>query len=202
MIKKLSQIIYNFMSKHISVDEELEDVYRYGIEITLSSILNIFLVMSVSVLLGNPLTGLSYLGSLILLKSFCGGYHANSYFKCNSLMVIFYIISYIGANLLAYYNLTDFRLMSILLMLAFLPIYAYAPVKNKHKPLSERKAKRCRVLSIIIYILLSLLGLFLNTYGLLYGSIIIITLIEISVMILVEILIQRRHSDENSGKGG
>ena len=200
MIKKLAQKIYDFMSRHIHIDAELEDVYRYGIEITISSVLNILLVMAASVLLGNPLSGLSYLVSLILLKSFCGGYHANSYFKCNSLMVIFYIISFLGAKLLAYWNLTDFRLMSILLMLAFLPIYAYAPVKNKHKPLSERKAKRCRVLSIIIYIFLSLWGLLLTSYGLLYGTIIIITLIEISAMIIVEILIQRRRNDENSGK--
>lgn len=200
MIKKLAQKIYDFMSRHIHIDAELEDVYRYGIEITISSVLNILLVMAASVLLGNPLSGLSYLVSLILLKSFCGGYHANSYFKCNSLMVMFYIISFLGAKLLAYWNLTDFRLMSILLMLAFLPIYAYAPVKNKHKPLSERKAKRCRVLSIIIYIFLSLLGLLLTSYGLLYGTIIIITLIEISAMIIVEILMQRRRNDENSGK--
>lgn len=197
MIEKLAQKIYNYMSKHIQVDSELEDVYRYGIEVTISSILNICLVMIASVLLGNPLSGLSFLICFIMLRLFCGGYHANSYLKCNSLMVILFVVSHFGAKLLFHYNLTDYRLMSILLMLAFLPIYAFAPVKNKRKPLSERKAKKCRLLSIIIYILLSLLGLLLTSFGLLYGSIIIITFIEISVLILVEILMQRRHNDEN-----
>ncbi len=196
MIEQLAQKIYSYMSRHIKVDTELADVYKYGIEITISSALNILLVMAVSVILKSPLSGISHLCCLFLLRSFCGGYHADSYLKCNSLMVIFFVISYIGGRLLDYYSLTDFQLTAAVLMLAFLPIYAFAPVKNKHKPLTERKAKRCRILSIIIYIVLSLLGLYLTFFGYLYGSIIIITLIEISGSILFEILRQRRNGNE------
>lgn len=192
MIKQISKHIYNFMARHIKVDPELEDIYKYGIEITISTVLNIFLVMLAAVLLGSPLSGICHLVCLILLRSFCGGYHANSYFKCNSLMVIFFVLSYFGGELLVYFNLTNLKLMSTFLMLAFLPIYAFAPVKNKYKTLSESKAKKCRVLSIIIYILLSLLGLYLSFFGFLYGSIIIVTLIEISGSVLVEIYLQRR----------
>lgn len=201
MIKRISQHIYNFMSRHIKTDPELGDVYKYGIEITISSILNICLVMLAAVLLGSPLSGMCHLVCLILLRSFCGGYHANSYLKCNSLMVAFFIISYFGGKLLVDFNLTSFQLMSIVLMLAFLPIYAFAPVKNKHKPLSEIKAKKCRILSIIIYIVLSILALYLTFFGFLYGSIIIVTLVEISGSVLVEIFIQRRYNNEDKGNG-
>ena len=197
MIAQLAQRIYSYMSRHINVDEELAEVYKYGIEITISSALNIILVMAVSLVVKSPLSGVSHLGCLILLRSFCGGYHASSYLKCNSLMVIFFVVSYIGGRLLIHFNLTDFQLTAAVLMLAFLPIYAFAPVKNKHKPLTERKAKRCRILSIIVYIALSLLGLSLTFFGYLYGSIIIITLIEISGSVLFEILRQRRNRNEN-----
>lgn len=196
MIEKSAQKIYAYMSKHIDVDPELADVYKYGIEITISSALNILLVMAISVILKSLLSGICHLCCLLLLRSFCGGYHADSYLKCNSLMVIFFLLSFIVGKLLIYFNLTDFHLMSSLLMIAFLPIYAFAPVKNKHKPLSERKAKKCRILSIIIYIVLSLLGLYLAFFGYLYGSIIIITLIEISGSVLFEILRQRRKENE------
>lgn len=196
LIEKISQKIYAYMSRHIKVNAELEDVYKYGIEITISSALNISLVMIISILIKSPLSGICHLGCLLLLRSFCGGYHADSYLKCNSLMVIFFVISYIGGKLLFHFNLTDLQLVSIFLMLAFLPIYAFAPVKNKHKPLLERKAKKHRSLSIIIYIILSLLGLYLTFFGFLYGLIIIITLIEISVSVLIEIFIQRRFGNE------
>ena len=198
MIEKIAQKIYSYMSVNIKVDEELADVYKYGIEITISSVLDIFLVMAISIVLKIPLSGISHLVCLILLRSFCGGYHADSYFKCNSLMVIFFVISYIGGRVLVYFDLTDFQLTSAVLMLAFLPIYVFAPVKNKHKPLMEHKAKKCRILSIIIYIVLSLLGLYLAFFGYLYGSIIIITLIEISGSVLFEILRQRRNGNEIS----
>lgn len=202
MIKQISKHIYNFMSRHIKVDAELKDVYIYGIEITISSALNVCLVMFAAVLLGSPLGGVFHLGCLLLLRSFCGGYHANSYFKCNTLMVLFFLISYFGGKLLVHFNLTDLKLTSAFLMLAFLPIYAFAPVKNKHKTLSERKVKKCRILSIIIYIILSVFGLYLTYFGFLYGSIIIVTLIEISGSVLFEIYMQRRRNDENKGNGG
>lgn len=196
MIEKSAQKIYAYMSRHIKVDAELADVYKYGIEITISSALNIFLVMTISVILKSPLSGIAHLCCLFFLRSFCGGHHADSYLKCNSLMVLFFILSYIAGKLLLCFNVTDIHLMSALLMLAFLPIYAFAPVKNKHKPLTERKAKKCRILSIIVYIVLSLLGLYLFFFGFLYGSIIIITLIEISGSVLFEILRQRRNNNE------
>ena len=186
MIEKAAQRIYLYMSRHIEVDEELADVYKYGIEITISSALNILLVMAISVILKSPLSGVCHLCCLFSLRSFCGGYHADSYLKCNSLMVFFFALSYAAAKLLIYYNLTDIHFMSPLLMLAFLPIYAFAPVKNKHKLLTERNAKKCRIMSIIIYIVLSLLGLSLAFFGYLFGSIIIITLIEISGSVLFE----------------
>lgn len=201
MIKQISQHIYNYMSKHTKAKPELKDVYIYGIEITISTALNVFLLMSAAFLFQSPLSGVCHLGFLIILRTFCGGYHAKSYFKCNCLMVIFFAVSFFGSKLLVYFNLTNFKLLSIFLMLAFLPIYAFAPVKNKHKVLSESKAKKCRILSIIIYIILSLLGLYLSYFGFLYGSIIIVTLIETSGSVLVEIYMQRRHNDENTGNG-
>lgn len=201
MIKQISNHIYNFMSRHIKIKPELKDVYIYGIEITISTLLNVCLVMLAAVLLKSPLSGVCHLVCIVILRSFCGGYHARSYFKCNCLMIIFFVISFLSGKLLVYFNLTDFKLLSIFLMLAFLPIYAFAPVKNKHKILSESKVKKCRVLSIIIYIVLSLLGLCLSYFGFLYGSIIIVTLIEISGSVLFEIYMQRRRKDENTRNG-
>ena len=198
MIEKAAQRIYVYMSRHIEVDEALADVYKYGIEITISSTLNILLVMAISFILKSPLSGVCHLCCLFALRSFCGGYHADSYLKCNSLMVFFFALSYAAAKLLIYYNLTDIHLMSPLLMLAFLPIFAFAPVKNKYKPFTESRTKKCRALSIVIFIMLGLLGLYLSYLGILYGHIIIVTLIEISGSVIFEVLRKRRSSNEVS----
>ena len=86
--------------------------------------------------------------------------------------------------------------MILVLTLGFIPIFAFSPVRNKHKELTEEKYTRCRVISFILYITIGMMGLFLISVCPFYGSIIIVTLTEVSVMILIEIFRQRRKKDE------
>lgn len=76
-------------------------------------------------------------------------------------------------------------------MLGFIPVLVFSPVKNKHKSLSASTAKKCRIISILIYIVLALISIFFCIRET-YGSIMVITLTAVSVMILIEIFMQRR----------
>lgn len=202
MIEKVSTRLLNFVGSHITIDAELADVYKYGIEISISTTLNILLTMIIAFALGEPLCGLTFLICMILIRSYCGGYHADSYFKCNCMMIILFSAAYGIGKLILYFELAEFHIMSSVLMLGFIPVYAFSPVKNKHKELSEKKAKKCRIISFVLYIAMSLIGLYLISINSLYGSIIIVTLVEVSVAILIEIYRQRRNENEAQGKGG
>lgn len=202
MIEKVSTRLLNFVGSHITIDAELADVYKYGIEISISTTLNILLTMIIAFALGEPLCGLTFLSCMILIRSYCGGYHADSYFKCNCMMIILFSAAYGIGKLILYFELAEFHIMSSVLMLGFIPVYAFSPVKNKHKELSEKKAKKCRIISFVLYIAMSLIGLYLISINSLYGSIIIVTLVEVSVAILIEIYRQRRNENEAQGKGG
>lgn len=202
MIEKVSTRLLNFVGSHITIDAELADVYKYGIEISISTALNILLTMIIAFALGEPLCGLTFLSCMILIRSYCGGYHADSYFKCNCMMIILFSVAYGIGKLILYFEIAEFHIMSSILMLGFIPVYAFSPVKNKHKELSEKKAKKCRIISFVLYIAMSLIGLYLISISSLYGSIIIVTLVEVSVAILVEIYRQRRNENEAQGNGG
>lgn len=201
MIEKVSTRLLDFVGSHITIDAELADVYKYGIEISISTALNILLTMIIAFALGEPLCGLTFLSCMILIRSYCGGYHADSYFKCNCMMIILFSAAYGIGKLILYFEIAEFHIMSSILMLGFIPVYAFSPVKNKHKELSEKKAKKCRIISFVLYIAMSLIGLYLISINSLYGSIIIVTLMEISVMILYEIYQQRRKKNEAQGNG-
>lgn len=196
MIEKAALKIVDFISDYISMDDELAEVYKYGVEITISTILNMLITMIISLFLGEPLCGVIFLVCLGVIRSYCGGYHADSYFKCNCMMVILFSTAYCVSKFLVYFDVLEFWIMSSVLMISFIPLYAFSPVKNEHKTLSEKKAKKCRIISFVLYILVSMIGLLLITVAPLYGSIIIVTLVEISVMILVEIYRQRRKDNE------
>lgn len=80
-MKRLVSIILNFMIKNnvISKDTEEIEFYRYGIEITLSSLINITLISIIGIVTDYTFESMMFLVVFIIMRSFTGGYHANTY---------------------------------------------------------------------------------------------------------------------------
>lgn len=191
MICQISEKILKFTSKHIEISSEMKDVYQYGIEITLSSMLNMTLVLLCSLILGNFIAGLLYLSIFIFLRSFTGGYHATSYFRCNLTFVSTFIITFFAYNVISGCQFSIY-ICGTLTFASFIPIALFSPVPNKHKPLSDKQRKNAFVRSIIITSVLSVTGLVLLALKISFGAMIINTVAMISVLILVETFMQRR----------
>ena len=92
----VSQIV-NFITEQdvISDESDVQDFYRYGIEISISSLLNIVLVVIAGILIHHIIESIVFLTLFILIRSFTGGYHADTYFRCNLLMCTTFILSLI-----------------------------------------------------------------------------------------------------------
>lgn len=192
MIKYISKnIILNFIYKNCNLPTDMKEVYQYGIEITISSILNISLIIIISLLLGDIVSGIIFLMFFIPLRTYCGGYHATSYLRCNIVFSITYAMVFFISVLLSPVFKSNLNIAEAILMLGFIPVLVFSPVKNKHKSLSASTAKKCRIISILIYIVLALISIFFCIRET-YGSIMVITLTAVSVMILIEIFMQRR----------
>lgn len=202
MIEKLASKILKFISAYVPTDEEMNEVYQYGIEITLSTALNIIITMAISLLLGRPLCGVLFLACISSVRSYCGGYHANSYFGCNCAMAALFLTAYTVGMLADYYDFSMPPVEIALLILAFIPLLLFSPVRNVHKELSDRKRKKCRIISFVLYWLFSSAGVLIYSFDKLYGSIIIVALTEISAMILIEIIRQRRTIHEAERNNG
>ena len=93
-MKRLVSIILNFMIKNnvISKDTEEIEFYRYGIEITLSSLINIALISIIGIITDYTFESMMFLAVFIIMRSFTGGYHANTYIKCNLVTSISFVI--------------------------------------------------------------------------------------------------------------
>lgn len=79
MIKKLTNHILSYLISSNAIDdnEETKDYYRYGIEITISSLINILLIIIIGIVSGNALESIVFLACFIPLRQFTGGFHAN-----------------------------------------------------------------------------------------------------------------------------
>lgn len=193
MIKRIALKITNFIFKNTKLDSDLFEVYKYGVEITISSLLNIILIIAASIVVSDVISGVVFLAVFISLRSFVGGYHAKTYFMCNALFLLTYLtVFYINAAAALIDGELLARFLTVLILLGIIPIIAFAPVKNLNKPLSDKQAKLSRIIGIAVFILLSIAGLALYYGNIKYGSFAIITLTSVSVLILIEIIKTRR----------
>ena len=183
MIENISKIICDFALQYSMLyDHKNEDIYRYGIEITISSLLGVIVILFLGAITKDLQSAILFLLSFIGLRSYCGGYHANSYMKCNSIFVISYIVVYWVAQI-AYMFKWKSEMM-IISGIATVIISIFAPVTNANKPLDLYDIKKSKIISIVLAMILlaySLLKIYKNEY---LGYLISITLALVAVMMI------------------
>lgn len=194
MIVKLSEMLLKFVLKNIRIEKEMIDIYRYGIELLVSTLINLALITIIGILINDIACSLVFLLGFIPIRSFCGGYHAKSYFKCNIVFSLSFVICCFCSNLMIFAFTKNYLLIIeiALIALSFPSILIFAPVKNTNKIVSSNEAKKYKKISIIIFICISGIGLITTYFGIKYGILLIVTLLLVSIMILIEIFEQRR----------
>ncbi|MDE6592003.1 MAG: accessory gene regulator B family protein [Oscillospiraceae bacterium] len=191
-MEKIAAKIVEFIGQNLEIsDEEMLDVYRYGVEITLSSLINFFMIILCSLLLGDPTAGIVFMVCFIFLRSYTGGYHAEKYWRCNVVFVCTFFVTFMAAELFGYFRMNIF-LSAVILAAGLIPVIKFAPVKNRHKILSENKIRKSKIISVILYTVLSVLSLLMVSLDIRYGYLILTVLLDISAMILTEVFMQKK----------
>ena len=191
MIAELSNCIIKSVSKSIDIDPEFYDYYKYGIEITISSIINISLILLFGLIIGSFLSAVCFLLCVIPLRQFCGGYHASTYFRCNSTFLLAFLIDYLIARMLALVNI-PLNILETISLISVIPIILYAPVPNVHKSKNQVRDKKCHAISVILGVVISIISLLFFEANLFVSSLIITSQATVSILIILEIILQRR----------
>lgn len=191
MIAELSNCIIKSVSKSIDIDPEFYDYYKYGIEITISSIINISLILLFGLIIGSFLSAVCFLLCVIPLRQFCGGYHASTYFRCNSTFLLAFLIDYLIARMLALVNI-PLNILETISLISVIPIILYAPVPNVHKSKNQVRDKKCHAISVILDVVISIISLLFFEANLFVSSLIITSQATVSILIILEIILQRR----------
>ncbi len=194
MIQLLSKKILAFITKNTKIPIDETDVYKYGIEITISSVLNIVLIIILSLLLGNFVSGICFLFCFILLRQFTGGYHAESYFKCNLALGVSYVCISLISNV---FSRLPIHLLEGLLIAGCITVVLYAPVNNRHKQLTSKQKQQFKNISLIIYAVLGIVSVILKILNIYIWTVMALTLLLVSLMIIIEILMQKEGYHES-----
>lgn len=172
----------------ISSDEKVQNFYRYGIEISISSILNIILVLAVGLLIHHVLESVIFLSLFILIRSFTGGYHADTYFRCNLLMCVTFILT-VFVNIITSDKIT----LPIAIGLACfteIMIFLLGPIENKNKPIDDSKRIKLKIMGLIMTLTINCIGIiFVKSY---IGTMIIFTCLLIAALMVAAIIKEKR----------
>ncbi|MDF2472889.1 MAG: putative accessory regulator protein [Anaerocolumna sp.] len=185
MIHKFATIIADSLFKNKIIPDEQKDIYIYGYEILLSSMLNLSLVLISGILLHQIPSAVIFYIVFVITRLYSGGYHADSYLKCNVIFVIVFLLT-IAVSKLLYHE------MSFVYLIIFLSIYIgsvleYAPIENANKKLTEENKVKYRKISIWISVGWTVAACILYFLIKEYALTLTITLVMIAILMIVEI---------------
>ena len=136
------------------IDDDNEDIYRYGLQLLVATIVKGIVILLIAFILKVVPETLLFLSVFASLRVNAGGVHADNYFTCLLVTIVFNFGSIYLAPLLT----NGFILFAILYICGIL-IYIYAPVDTPNKPLNKDEiiiyTKRSRMVFIILLILIT-----------------------------------------------
>ena len=191
MIKFCADRIISFLVKNNAINGEDPheiSIYHYGVEITIGSLINILLIILLGIFTNTIWDSIVFLMVFIPLRLCTGGYHAETYIMCNVVLGITYLCVMFGV----YFFSIDFYAKVIILLLSFTVVFAFAPCANKHKKMTIDKRRKFKLVCRIIWIASGAITLCLPIQLYKLQMNIIFTMGAISVLIVIDFIINER----------
>lgn len=162
-MKNLSYKFANILVKNDIIENDDFEIYRYGFEVLLYFLLNIFIAFFIGIILDKFIHTIIFLSCYCTLRQFTGGYHAKNYIECALSFAIIYLITIFTANHIDTYN---HKFLLILFMtISTLIIYKLAPLEHRNKPLTQNEKRIYKARSITIVSVISAIFLVSITFN-------------------------------------
>ena len=185
LIERIASKVVGYLVKKEMIEDEKEykDFYQYGAEITISSLLNIALILLIGALSNHLVDSLIYLLLFVFLRRFTGGYHADTYYKCNIIGCVNFSLIILGKDLSVRF-LSSWLPPIAIGILSVLALSLLCPIENENKPIEEDKKPIYKLLSVLFG------GLYLTTSAFLlvhyadFGFTVLYTLLSVAASVI------------------
>lgn len=158
MEKFSSKLIEFFVSNDLIKNEDKE-IYKYAVNIILSSLIHIATVMIIGLCFNLFIESLVFYFSFIAIRKFAGGYHAKTPVRCYlfsfaSNIIILCLVKWLSSiNTLFIFIFIIFELLCVVLILLI------SPLDTENNPLTGQEKKMYRMLTSIITIFIFIISL-------------------------------------------
>lgn len=195
MIKHISNKLVRYLISSEVIDDNADciDYYRYGFEITISSLLNIVIILIIGALMHHFLESVAFLLCFIPVRQFTGGYHADTYLKCNASFAILFSLLILIFSLTVNY-ITDYAVLAMIIF-SLTVFISECPVEHPNKKLNNDQKKRSKKIAVLLGTIFGILGLISEIKSFALGLIFPYTLVLISLLVIVAALKKIREEE-------
>lgn len=147
MLHSLASAVANyFFDKN---DKYPIDIYIYGIELVISSVVGTSLIILTGILTHTFIECLIYMVVFSFIRIYTGGYHCMTYLKCNIVTIISYILVFLSLRFFGSIFANPFIMFGGFALTILLAIF-FAPVKHENKELTISEKKKYKTLSVVM----------------------------------------------------
>lgn len=189
MIAKLSRIIADFFIRQKVVPEEHREVYEYGFELSISSVIGILIILAIGLVSRRFWESIVFYIVFCFTRLFTGGYHAPNHTLCK---VTFAgaLLAVLAADWLL--NEIESYYWFVLHFYSLIIVCQFAPIENPNKEMTDRQKVKCKVISIVamaVWLAVMFLFRYLNSE---LDHIVALTLFCVANLMLLGIHKERR----------
>lgn len=157
-MRNIAGNIAALLTSHGIIQEDDTDKCRYGLEIFVSSLLELTSILFISIFMNNFLETLLFFTAFIPLRIYAGGYHADTHMKC-------YLVSlgvYVSFTMLMRIMPTSWYTYVIYINIALseMIVLMLAPVRHMNKTLTPQETKVYKEISVVICTIDAIIALF------------------------------------------
>lgn len=160
----LSESIADFLLYQKIINTQEKEIYVYGIQLVISSVINLLICIIISLLLDEFVNGILFFILFSSLRRFTGGFHCKTFIMCN--MVFSGIVTLVLLiNRLFGTVFGEPALFVVTILFCLTCILLFSPVYNKNKELTSIEIRKFKIISIVVYIIhlsFYLIAFFLN----------------------------------------
>jgi len=195
MMSRLSYMLTDFLLSRGKIKKSDKEIYHYGYILLLDGLLDTILLLLFGLIIQKFLITVAFVLVFTTTRMFAGGYHAKTRWQC---ILITFISCFIcvefSEHIIGLFNEKLFLIVGI--VICYIIFILYSPIENSNKPLDEEDIQSNKTKSLVILSIYVFIIAFTSMYGLKYPSIILVTLLEVTLLMILGIITKRRNGYE------
>lgn len=184
MITVISKKIAEFLCSKNIIEKDKKEVYQYGYEVLVSGLTGFIIVLVLGLFMNRFVDSLLFLAVFVPVRQLTGGYHADSYLKCNIVFTAVYLIVMLVSETMKLE--ISLLYMGIMLVLYILAVYEYAPMENPDKPLDADQKRINRKTALAVSVILSVTAVIVYLFDQKTAIVMMMTLFSIACLLFYE----------------